>query len=105
MTDCFRCHGSKDILGKSLADLQTEFAEILAHSQQESKAAQARERELRKEMASQQARLEEAQEKYRLACNKAAEAKVRGLQIAQRSDKRSLRFSIALGSVLIESEG
>nr|XP_056716120.1 centriolin [Euleptes europaea] len=72
-----RCHNAKDILGESLADLQARFAEILAHSQRESKAAQARERELRKEMASQQARLEEAQEKYRLACNKAAEAKVK----------------------------
>lgn len=106
MTNYFRCHNSKDILGKSLADLQAQFAEILAHSQRENKAAQARERELQKEMASQQARLEEAHEKYRLACNKAAEAKVRGLQITQRSDERSLFiFSIALGSVLKESEG
>ncbi|XP_015744996.1 centriolin isoform X1 [Python bivittatus] len=72
-----RCHNSKDILGKSLADLQKQFAELLAHSQQEKQSAQARERELQKELATQQAKLEEAQGKYKLACNRAAEAKIK----------------------------
>ncbi|XP_034272522.1 centriolin isoform X1 [Pantherophis guttatus] len=72
-----RCHNSKDVLGKSLAELQKQFAEILARSQQENESAQARERELQKEMATQRAELEEAQEKYKLACNRAAEAKIK----------------------------
>ncbi|XP_061459570.1 centriolin isoform X2 [Rhineura floridana] len=72
-----RSHNSKDVLGEGLADLQKQFDEILAHSQQENEAVRARERELQKELASQQAKLEEAQEKYRLACNRAAEAKIK----------------------------
>nr|XP_032623335.1 centriolin isoform X4 [Chelonoidis abingdonii] len=65
-----RCHNSTDIVGKSLADLQKQFNEILAHSQQEKEEAWARQRQLQEEMASQQ-------EKYRQACNKAAEARVK----------------------------
>ncbi|KAG8141759.1 hypothetical protein E2320_006447 [Naja naja] len=72
-----KCHTSKDILGKSLAELQRQFAEILARSQQETESAQARERLLQKEVATQRAELEEAQEKYKLACNRAAEAKIK----------------------------
>uniref|UniRef100_A0A8C5RLC8 Centriolin n=1 Tax=Laticauda laticaudata TaxID=8630 RepID=A0A8C5RLC8_LATLA len=72
-----RCHNSKDILGKSLVELQKQFAEILARSQQENESSQARERLLQKEMATQRAELEEAQEKYKLACNRAAEAKIK----------------------------
>ncbi|XP_070614669.1 centriolin isoform X2 [Erythrolamprus reginae] len=72
-----RCHNSKDILGKSLAELQKQFAEILACSKQENESAQARERGLQKEMATQRAELEETQEKYKLACNRAAEAKIK----------------------------
>ncbi|KAH0615522.1 hypothetical protein JD844_004881 [Phrynosoma platyrhinos] len=72
-----KCHNSKDILGKCLGDLQKQFVEILAHLQQENEASQARERELQKEMVSQQAKLEEEQEKYQLACNRAAEAKIK----------------------------
>ncbi|KAM3825334.1 centriolin isoform 1-T1 [Vipera latastei] len=72
-----RCHNSKDILGKSLAELQKQFAELLARSQQENESLQARERELHKQMATQRAELEEAQEKYKLACNRAAEAKIK----------------------------
>uniref|UniRef100_A0A803STE6 Centriolin n=1 Tax=Anolis carolinensis TaxID=28377 RepID=A0A803STE6_ANOCA len=60
-------HNSKDILGKSLRDLQKHFGEILAHLQE---GNEAREGELRKEA-------EEAQEKYRLACNRAAESKIK----------------------------
>ncbi|XP_026568397.1 centriolin [Pseudonaja textilis] len=71
------CHNSKDILGKSLAELQKQFAEIFARSQQENESCQARERLLQKEMATQRAELEEAQEKYKLACNRAAEAKIK----------------------------
>ncbi|XP_032088920.1 centriolin isoform X2 [Thamnophis elegans] len=72
-----RCHNSKDVLGKSLAELQKQFAEILARSQQENELAQARERALQKEVATQRAELEEAQEKYKLACNRAAEIKIK----------------------------
>uniref|UniRef100_H9G735 Centriolin n=1 Tax=Anolis carolinensis TaxID=28377 RepID=H9G735_ANOCA len=63
----YRYHNSKDILGKSLRDLQKHFGEILAHLQE---GNEAREGELRKEA-------EEAQEKYRLACNRAAESKIK----------------------------
>ncbi|XP_043354698.1 centriolin isoform X2 [Dermochelys coriacea] len=72
-----RCHNSTDIVGKSLADLQKQFNEILAHSQQEKEEAWARQRQLQEEMASQQEKLGDAQEKYRQACNKAAEARIK----------------------------
>nr|XP_014427854.1 centriolin isoform X2 [Pelodiscus sinensis] len=72
-----RCHNSTDIIGKSLADLQRQFNEILAHSQQEKEEAWARQRQLQEEMASQQEKLGDAQEKYRQACNKAAEARIK----------------------------
>ncbi|XP_067397893.1 centriolin isoform X1 [Emydura macquarii macquarii] len=72
-----RCHNSTDILGKSLADLQKQFNEILAHSQQEKEEAWARQRQLQEEMASQQEKLEDRQQKYRQACNKAAEARIK----------------------------
>ncbi|XP_050782618.1 centriolin isoform X5 [Gopherus flavomarginatus] len=72
-----RCYNSTDIVGKSLADLQKQFNEILAHSQQEKEAAWARQRQLQEEMASHQEKLGDAQEKYRQACNKAAEARIK----------------------------
>ncbi|KAM7144423.1 centriolin isoform 2-T6 [Macrochelys suwanniensis] len=72
-----RCHHSTDIVGKSLADLQKRFNEILAHSQQEKEEAWARQRQLQEEMASQQEKLGDAKEKYRQACNKAAEARIK----------------------------
>ncbi|XP_037735296.1 centriolin isoform X1 [Chelonia mydas] len=72
-----RCHNSTDIVGKSLADLQKQFNEILGHSQQEKEEAWARQRQLQEEMASQQEKLGDAQEKYRQACNKAAEARIK----------------------------
>lgn len=81
---CSRCRNAKDLLGQSLAELQAQFGEILGRSQQEKEASQARERALQKELTSQQAKLEEAQEKYRLSCNRAAEAKVRGMRVAHR---------------------
>ncbi|XP_034969295.2 centriolin isoform X1 [Zootoca vivipara] len=90
----FRCHNAKDILGKSLADLQKQFGKILAQSQQENEAIQARERELQKEMTSQQAKLEEAQEKYRLACNKAAEAKIKSEKIQNEARVHQLENEI-----------
>lgn len=64
-------------MGKSLSELQAQFGEILAHSEQEKEASLARERALQKELASQQAKLEDALEKCRVSCNRAAEAKVR----------------------------
>ncbi|XP_030391976.1 centriolin isoform X5 [Gopherus evgoodei] len=72
-----RCYNSTDIIGKSLADLQKQFNEILAHSQQEKEEAWARQRQLQEEMASHQEKLGDAQEKYRQACNKAAEARIK----------------------------
>uniref|UniRef100_A0A7M4FX69 Centriolin n=1 Tax=Crocodylus porosus TaxID=8502 RepID=A0A7M4FX69_CROPO len=72
-----RCHNSTDTLGKSLADLQKQFSETLAHSQQEKEEALARQRQLQGELASQQDKLEDSKEKYRQVCNKAAEARVK----------------------------
>ncbi|XP_063000998.1 centriolin isoform X2 [Elgaria multicarinata webbii] len=89
-----RCQNSKDILGESLADLQKRFGKILARSQQENEAAQARERELQKEMATQQAKLEEAQEKYRAACNKTAEAKIKSEKRQNEARVRQLENEI-----------
>uniref|UniRef100_A0A8C8VG35 Centriolin n=1 Tax=Pelusios castaneus TaxID=367368 RepID=A0A8C8VG35_9SAUR len=60
-----KCHNSTDILGKNLADLQKQFNEILAHSQQEKEAAWARQRQLQAEMASQQEKLEEIKSEKR----------------------------------------
>uniref|UniRef100_A0A7M4ET31 Centriolin n=1 Tax=Crocodylus porosus TaxID=8502 RepID=A0A7M4ET31_CROPO len=71
------CHNSTDTLGKSLADLQKQFSETLAHSQQEKEEALARQRQLQGELASQQDKLEDSKEKYRQVCNKAAEARVK----------------------------
>ncbi|XP_014798549.1 PREDICTED: centriolin [Calidris pugnax] len=56
---------SADVLGKSLANLQKEFNDILADAQREKEKAWARERQLQEEMGSQQEKLEEVQEKYR----------------------------------------
>uniref|UniRef100_A0A8D2JEZ5 Centriolin n=1 Tax=Varanus komodoensis TaxID=61221 RepID=A0A8D2JEZ5_VARKO len=89
-----RCHNPKDILGKSLADLQKQFGEILARSQQETEAAQARERGLQEEMASRQARLEEAHEKHKLACSKAAEAKIKSEKKQNEARVRQLEDEI-----------
>ncbi|XP_042334632.1 centriolin isoform X2 [Sceloporus undulatus] len=89
-----KCHNSKDILGKSLGDLQKQFGEMLAHLQQENEASQARESELQKQMVSQQAKLEEAQEKYRLACNRAAEAKIKSEKRQNETRVRQLENEI-----------
>ncbi|XP_043845200.1 centriolin isoform X1 [Dromiciops gliroides] len=76
-----RCLSPSDVLGKSLADLQKQFNEILAHAQQEKEAALGRERKLQEEMAFQKEKLVEEQEEYRKACEKAADARIQ-------SDKR-----------------
>ncbi|KAJ6652858.1 hypothetical protein lerEdw1_010576 [Lerista edwardsae] len=81
-----RCHNSKDLLGQSLAELQEQFGEILGRSQQEKEAGQARERALQKALASQQAKLAESQEKYKLSCNRAADAKIKSEK--QRNEAR-----------------
>ncbi|XP_062447215.1 centriolin isoform X2 [Rhea pennata] len=60
-----KCHNSADVLGKSLANLQKEFNNILADAQREREKAWARERKLQEEMVSQQDKLEDVQEKYR----------------------------------------
>ncbi|KFV56089.1 Centriolin, partial [Tyto alba] len=61
------CQNSSDVLGKSLANLQKEFNDILADAQREKEKAWARQRQLQEEVVSQQEKLEEVQEKYRQA--------------------------------------
>ncbi|XP_073081501.1 centriolin isoform X3 [Manis javanica] len=70
-----RIHNPSDVLGKSLADLQKQFSEILAHSQWEKEEAQVRERKLQEEMALQQEKLANGQEEFRQACERALEAR------------------------------
>nr|XP_031306211.1 centriolin isoform X3 [Camelus dromedarius] len=65
-----------DVLGKSLADLQKQFSEILAHSQWERDEAQGRERKLQEEVALHQERLASGQEEFRQACERALEARI-----------------------------
>ncbi|XP_009987439.1 PREDICTED: centriolin, partial [Tauraco erythrolophus] len=60
-----KCQNSADVLGKSLANLQKEFSDILADAQREKEKAWTRQRQLQEEMVSQQEKLEEVQEKYR----------------------------------------
>ncbi|NXK83763.1 CNTRL protein, partial [Amazona guildingii] len=62
-----KCQNSSDVLGKSLANLQNKFNDILADAQREKEKAWARQRELQEEMSSQQEKLEEVQQKYRQA--------------------------------------
>nr|XP_045229687.1 centriolin isoform X7 [Macaca fascicularis] len=69
-------HSPSDVLGKSLADLQKQFSEILAHSQWERNEAQVRERKLQEEMALQQEKLATGQEEFRQACERALEARI-----------------------------
>ncbi|XP_020923855.1 centriolin isoform X2 [Sus scrofa] len=71
-----RIHSPSDILGKSLADLQKQFSEILAHSQWEREEAQVRERKLQEEMALHQEKLANGQEEFRQACERALEARM-----------------------------
>ncbi|NXW68205.1 CNTRL protein, partial [Hirundo rustica] len=61
------CPNSAGIFGKNLASLQKEFSDILADAQKEKEKAWAGQRQLQKEMVSQQEKLEEIQEKYRQA--------------------------------------
>uniref|UniRef100_A0A8C0BIS1 Centriolin n=1 Tax=Buteo japonicus TaxID=224669 RepID=A0A8C0BIS1_9AVES len=72
-----KCQNSADVLGKSLANLQKEFNDILADAQREKEKAWARQRQLQEEMVSQQEKLEEVQEKYRQACIKTTKARVK----------------------------
>ncbi|NWU08088.1 CNTRL protein, partial [Cephalopterus ornatus] len=62
-----KCLNSADVVGKSLANLQREFNDILADAEREKEKAWARQRQLQEEMVSQQEKLEELQEKYRQA--------------------------------------
>ncbi|NXP23859.1 CNTRL protein, partial [Scytalopus superciliaris] len=68
-----KCPNSADVVGKNLASLQREFNDILADAAREKEKARARQRHLQEEMASQQAKLEALQEKYRKACVKQQE--------------------------------
>ncbi|XP_036117009.1 centriolin isoform X3 [Molossus molossus] len=71
-----RIHSPSDVLGKSLADLQKQFSEILACSQWEREEAEVRERKLHEEMALQQEKLANGQEEFRQACERALEARI-----------------------------
>ncbi|KAM4877369.1 centriolin [Thomomys bottae] len=71
-----RIHSPSDVLGKSLADLQKQFSEILARSQWEREEAQVRERKLQEEMVLQQEKLANGQEEFRQACERALEARI-----------------------------
>ncbi|KAK4811457.1 hypothetical protein QYF61_006391 [Mycteria americana] len=71
------CQNSADVLGKSIANLQKEFNDILADAQREKEKAWARQRQLQEEMVSQQQKLEEVQEKYRQARIKTKKARVK----------------------------
>ncbi|KFQ66028.1 Centriolin, partial [Phaethon lepturus] len=72
-----KCQNSADVLGKSLANLQKEFNNILADAQREKEKAWDRQRQLQEEMVSQQEKLEEVQEKYRQACIKTTKVRVK----------------------------
>lgn len=72
-----RIYSPSDVLGKSLAGLQKQLGEILAHSQWEKEEAQVRERKLQEEMALQQEKLANGQEEFRQACERALEARIK----------------------------
>ncbi|KFR15637.1 Centriolin, partial [Opisthocomus hoazin] len=72
-----KCQNSADVLGKSLANLQKEFNDILADAKREKEEAWARQRQLQEEMVSQQEKLEEVEENYRQACIKTTKARVK----------------------------
>ncbi|XP_052038255.1 centriolin isoform X3 [Apodemus sylvaticus] len=72
-----RIHSPSDVLGKSLADLQKQFSEILARSEWEKEEAQVRERKLHEEMTLQQEKLANGQEEFRQACERALEARIK----------------------------
>ncbi|NXM49699.1 CNTRL protein, partial [Gymnorhina tibicen] len=76
-----KCPNSADVLGKSLANLQKEFSDILADAQKEKEKAWAGQRQLQEEMVSQQEKLEEIQEKYRQA------------RIKQKSKRKKFQFT------------
>ncbi|XP_010806632.2 centriolin isoform X1 [Bos taurus] len=71
-----RIHSPSDVLGKSLADLQIQFSEMLTRSQWEKEEAQGRERKLQEEMALHQEKLADGQEAFRQACERALEARI-----------------------------
>lgn len=76
---CFssRCQNSADALGKSLANLQKDFNDLLAAARREKDKAWASQRQLQEEVVSQQEKLEEIQAKYRQACIKSTAARLR----------------------------
>ncbi|POI34588.1 hypothetical protein CIB84_001660 [Bambusicola thoracicus] len=72
-----KCQNSADVLGKSLANLQKEFNNILADTQREKEKAWERQRQLQEKMVSQKEKLEDIQEKYRQARIKTMKARVK----------------------------
>ncbi|KAJ1059145.1 hypothetical protein K5549_007946 [Capra hircus] len=71
-----RIHSPSDVLGKSLADLQIQFSEMLTRSQWEKEEAQGRERKLQEEMALHREKLADGQEALRKACESALAARI-----------------------------
>ncbi|KAE8582478.1 hypothetical protein XENTR_v10020136 [Xenopus tropicalis] len=89
-----RCTSPTDVLGRNLAELQQQFNEILAKSQEEKKEAQERQRKLQEEIAALQEKAKEAPAEYKRACNKAAEAKMQALKRQYEAKLRQLENEI-----------
>ncbi|KAK0680610.1 CNTRL protein, partial [Pygoscelis papua] len=84
-----KCQNSADVLGKSLANLQKEFNDILADAQREKEKAWARQRQLQEEMVSQQEKLEEIQEKYRQARIKTTKAREDNFSLVKAENRQN----------------
>ncbi|NXW49584.1 CNTRL protein, partial [Nyctiprogne leucopyga] len=84
-----KCQNSADVLGKSLANLQKEFNDILADAQSEKEKAWAKQRQLQDEMVSQQEKLEEVQEKYRQARIKTTKARARQFHLTENRQNKN----------------
>ncbi|NXD74844.1 CNTRL protein, partial [Halcyon senegalensis] len=89
-----KCQNSADVVGKSLANLQKEFNDILADAQREKEKAWARQRQLQEDMVSQEEKLEEVQEKYRQACIKPRKARIKGENRQNRNKVHQLENEI-----------
>ncbi|XP_069039459.1 centriolin isoform X3 [Lepisosteus oculatus] len=73
-----RAHAEGDVVGGSLAQLQQELARVLARAEEGREEAVRRQGRLTQEMGALRERLRRAQEEYKAACDRAAEARVEG---------------------------
>ncbi|XP_039620209.1 centriolin isoform X2 [Polypterus senegalus] len=71
-----RPYSSKDIIGKSLSELQQELEKALSRSEKEKDDAVRRQNKLTQEMATLREKMRKAQDNYKAACDEAAEAKI-----------------------------